>query len=221
MRTRMLKLAATASVIGIATAMLAAGTAGALSATVACPHGFTKVHDGHDTIRLSACEELFVDGATAHTIVWTGGLVIVHGAGHDTMDYSQASDAVSGELDARIYKGTVTHKGHIAKVRNSKGNLVNQRIGTNGLDKISGIANLIGTPYNDNIYGDANANQLEGRAGDDHIDGKGGNDTLDGGTGRDHIKGSSGSTMNGGDGDDHCLSTAFGPGCNDGYSPWS
>ena len=223
MRTRMLKLVAIASALGTATAMIAAGPASAAGSSSACPNGYTKVHDKtHTTITLSACEELFVESGGKHTIVWTGGLVIVHGAGADKLDYSQASDAVNGEIDALLYHGTVQHKGHMAQVRNSKGKLVLQRIGTMGTDRISGIADVTGTRFDDLIKGDANANVLEGGAGDDHIFGRGGADTLDGGAGNDHLYAvGNTSTMIGGDGSDNCIAIGFGFGCTDGYTPWS
>jgi Ca2+-binding RTX toxin-like protein len=194
---------AIAGVIGIAGAIGAGGTALALSASAACPSGFTKVHDARTMIRLTPCEELFVDGSGQHTIVWTGGLVIVHGAGNDKMDYGQASDAVSGWIQANLSQGTVVHKGHPGVVRNSKGRLVSGTVGTLGTDKISGIADVTGTKYNDVIYGNSSANRLEGGAGDDKLDGRGGPDVL-----------------MGGDGSDVCLRSGTRIACSDAYTPW-
>ena len=51
-------------------------------------------------------------------------------------------------------------------------------------DVISQIENVIGTGFNDNITGDANANALYGGAGNDSLFGGDGNDTLFGGTGQ-------------------------------------
>ncbi len=181
------------------------GPASAAGAASPCPNGFTKVHDKtHTTITLSACEELFVDSAGKHTIVWQGGIVIVHGAGTDKMDYSQASDDVGGEIDATLSRGTVEHEGHIGRVRNSKGQLVLAKVGTIGMDRISGIADVTGTPFDDIIKGDANDNHLEGGAGNDHL----------------YAVGNT-STMYGGEGHDLCVATGFTPGCADGAAGWS
>ena len=47
-----------------------------------------------------------------------------------------------------------------------------------GADTLGGFENVIGSPYNDSINGDANGNTIEGSAGDDTIDGVGGQDTV-------------------------------------------
>jgi len=57
---------------------------------------------------------------------------------------------------------------------------------------LSGIENVIGTPYDDGLTGNASANVLEGGRGDDLLSGNGGNDTLIGGSGADRMQGGSG-----------------------------
>jgi hypothetical protein len=59
---------------------------------------------------------------------------------------------------------------------------------------VGGIDAVIGTPYDDKIYGDSGDNLLDGRDGNDQIHGRDGNDTLVGGDGEDDLYG--------GDGDD-------------------
>ena len=69
------------------------------------------------------------------------------------------------------------------------------------------MAQINGTPGNDNLDGTEGDDIINGGAGDDRIDGRGGNDTIDGGTGNDFIDGGFGNdTINGGDGDDRLFS---------------
>jgi Ca2+-binding RTX toxin-like protein len=52
-------------------------------------------------------------------------------------------------------------------------------------DSLSGVENLVGSAFNDQLTGDAAANSLSGGAGNDTLTGAAGNDTLVGGTGGD------------------------------------
>ena len=54
----------------------------------------------------------------------------------------------------------------------------NQNTGAAGIDRLTGIENLIGSQYNDTLTGDANANVIEGGAGDDSMVGGAGDDTA-------------------------------------------
>jgi Ca2+-binding RTX toxin-like protein len=70
-------------------------------------------------------------------------------------------------------------------------------------DSLSGIENVEGSMFADEISGDANANVLTGLNGNDLLQGGEGNDTLDGGEGNDTISGDAGSdTLIGGAGID-------------------
>lgn len=57
------------------------------------------------------------------------------------------------------------------------------------------IENVIGSPFNDTIFGNAAANSLLGGAGNDSIGGGPGNDTLHGGNGNDTLIGGAGDDM--------------------------
>ena len=61
-----------------------------------------------------------------------------------------------------------------------------------GTDQVSDIENIIGAGGNDDIAGNALANQLEGSGGEDMLAGRGGDDLLVGGAGNDRIEGGSG-----------------------------
>ena len=53
-------------------------------------------------------------------------------------------------------------------------------IGSYVYSSITNVENIVGTDYNDILYGDANANVITGNNGDDIIAGNGGADTLSG-----------------------------------------
>jgi Ca2+-binding RTX toxin-like protein len=57
--------------------------------------------------------------------------------------------------------------------------------GGNGVDTLTGIENVTGSRFNDDITGDGSANRLDGGAGDDTLDGGAGADVLVGGAGND------------------------------------
>jgi Ca2+-binding RTX toxin-like protein len=59
-------------------------------------------------------------------------------------------------------------------------------------DQITGIENVVGSNYDDDIYGNAVANSLMGGAGNDLVSGRGGDDYVDGGSGSDFIYGGTG-----------------------------
>lgn len=56
-------------------------------------------------------------------------------------------------------------------------------------DQISEIENVVGSNYDDDIYGNSLANSLMGGAGNDLVSGRGGDDYVDGGSGNDFIYG--------------------------------
>jgi Ca2+-binding RTX toxin-like protein len=58
-----------------------------------------------------------------------------------------------------------------------------------GADTLVGVENLDGSPFNDNLLGNALANVLRGGNGNDLLRGVDGNDTIDGGNGNDTVNG--------------------------------
>jgi ABC-type transport system substrate-binding protein len=110
-----------------------------------------------------------------------GNDTLAGAGGSDTADYSTAASAVTIDLAA----GTATGAGS---------------------DTLSSIANAIGSPNDDNLYGDDGANALDGGAGADLLQSFGGADTLVGGPGDDIIRGGDGSDAADGDsGVDVCV----------------
>ena len=101
----------------------------------------------------------------------TGRDKLYGGAGNDTATYEDSSAAVRVNLNANRGRG-----------------------GEAQGDRLYDIENLIGSDYDDTLFGDAISNILEGGDGADTLNGEGGNDFLFGGNGDD--------TLIGGDGDD-------------------
>src|SRR5262249_24312545 len=56
-----------------------------------------------------------------------------------------------------------------------------------GFSHVGGLENVVGSPFDDSITGDAGANALSGGAGDDTLGGGGGSDSSDGGAGVDTL----------------------------------
>jgi Ca2+-binding RTX toxin-like protein len=110
----------------------------------------------------------------------TGGAsndTLIGGAGKDTLVGGGGTDLVSYE-DADDGKGVTL-------------NLITGGISGNAEgDQYSGIENVDGTAYDDQITGNEIANYLRGLAGNDVLIGGGGSDTLDGGEGDDILKNS-------------------------------
>ncbi len=71
---------------------------------------------------------------------------------------------------------------------------------------LAGIANLVGTDFNDNLAGDDASNDLRGGEGGDVLIGRGGDDNLVGGDGNDRLDGGAGDDVaEGGAGNDTYL----------------
>ena len=125
---------------------------------------------GDDTLTGGQGADLLLGGDGEDTIVaGEGADVSDGGAGVDTVDYSglatgqSISLALNGSTDATV---TVTG-GDDDTVRN--------------------VENLIATSGDDQVSGDAQANDIQGLAGDDIISASDGADTLDGGAGNDTL----------------------------------
>lgn len=71
---------------------------------------------------------------------------------------------------------------------------------------VSGIENVIGSPYADVIFGSGTDNRIDGGGGTDVLYGRGGNDTLYGGPDSDYLNGEEGTdTADGQGGADNCV----------------
>ncbi|MEO5374344.1 MAG: cadherin-like domain-containing protein, partial [Alphaproteobacteria bacterium] len=144
------------------------------------------VLSGIEIVTGSAFDDTLMGGAGADTLQGgagndllagrSGADTLDGGAGLDTVTYVDATGAVTVDLASGQGSGS-----------DAQG------------DRLMGIENLIGTAYNDQLYGDAQANVLEGGDGWDAFEGRAGADTMIGGAGSDALlynRSTSGVTVN-------------------------
>lgn len=100
-------------------------------------------------------------------LVSTPGNTILTGtsSGNNTLTYASATGAVTVSLNITTQQNT----------------------GGAGLDTITAVENLIGSPFADNLTGNTTYNILDGRGGNDILRGWSGADTLIGGLGNDTL----------------------------------
>ena len=128
------------------------------------------------------------------------------GAGNDTLDGGAGDDVVSfADLDSGVMVEMLGPQGASAESQA-------------GHDKLVSIESVIGTRFDDSIFGTYGDNYIEGGAGNDNLMGRGGADYIDGGEGDDIIGsfGSFGTDINvgamlvGGAGNDRIQSSEVG-----------
>ncbi len=125
-----------------------------------------------------------------------GSDIIQTGGGTDTVSFADNSGKVEVNLTS-VSNGTLTSDEYGEDGTADADTVVSNDTITGGL------ANLIGSDFDDRLTGDAVANVIDGGAGNDTIRGEGGNDTLTGGAGDDDIIGHAGADdIDGGSGDD-------------------
>lgn len=136
-----------------------------------------------------------------------GADTLVGGNGRDTLIGDAGADTLSGGVGNDFLTGngdgdTATYF-DASGVRVSLAKILAQNTLSAGRDTLSGISNLIGSDYADQLGGDGNANRLDGGDGDDLLHGQGGSDTLNGGDGDDRLLGGVGADgLDGGAGTD-------------------
>lgn len=147
-------------------------------------------NDGNDVLDGGAGNDKLSGGAGDDVFKVGLGLDTVDGgAGFDTIDFSKFSGAVSVDLTA----------GTAATIAASPVLLAT----------LGSVEAVVGSSYNDTIFGDAKANKLDGGGGYDRLEGGAGNDTLLGGAGNDTLVGGSGNdVLTGGSGSDRLVFAA-------------
>ncbi|WP_421868340.1 calcium-binding protein [Pararhizobium sp.] len=125
-------------------------------------------------------------GAGNDTIKGGGGAdTLIGGRGNDNLNGNSGSDTVDYSRDAA---SGGTRGVTVNLLGNGKqGGLAadTAKDGFGNTDIVKNIPNVIGTKFNDQIFGGNHANDLSGGAGNDLIGGGLGNDVLRGGTGND------------------------------------
>lgn len=163
---------------------------------------------GNDTINGGAGNDILIGGEGDDILnggdgddILRGGAgndTIDGGAGYDTLDLSDATGAVSLNMQAGTVSGAGIGTDHFTNIEAFLFGAGNDTIiGGDGDDTFDGGAG------NDTIYGGAGDDRLSGGEGNDTIDGGSGDDVIYGGAGNDNIKGGSGDDLiDGGDGND-------------------
>lgn len=151
-----------------------------IAVTVQDVVGITASGDG-DLIGTNE-EDTLIGGSGASRFVGNAGNDYMDGGpGNDTVDYG-AETGTNG-----VYVNLLG-RGQYDDLRGPDGNVMapDTAFDTWGdLDTVTNIRNVIGTAYNDVIYGGNHDNDLQGGAGDDILLGGGRDDNIDGGDGVD------------------------------------
>jgi hypothetical protein len=141
-----------------------------------------------------------------------GNDVLIGGGGADRLDGGNGNDTLIGEAGADTLIGgvgtdTVSYADHTTGGVTANIDGLPDSGWPNERDRIdASVENLVGSPGNDTLRGDAAANSLFGGNGNDHLVGGAGNDVLEGQGGNDALNGQAGSdTLDGGGGANFCV----------------
>jgi Ca2+-binding RTX toxin-like protein len=137
-----------------------------------------------------------------------GDDVLIASGGDDTISAGNGDDSLFGGLGADVLSGgagfdfaryDLASSGVVVDLSSD-----HPSSGEAAGDDIFGVEGVVGSIFDDELYGDADANDLRavdgndfvhGNAGNDSLVGGTGNDTLDGGVGADRLEGGSGSDI--------------------------
>ena len=178
---------------------------------------------GNDVLAGQGGDDTLDGGAGNDTLFGDAGAdIMVGGDGDDVLIGGAGGDALQGGLGIDTAEYSLTGQGIAATagVRADLGAAANN-VGDALGDSYSGIENLTGTGFNDDLRGDGGANVLRGGGANDVLYGRLGDDTLFGDDGADVLHGEDGSdTLNGGIGIDYIYGevgndTLFGDSDND------
>jgi Ca2+-binding RTX toxin-like protein len=154
---------------------------------------------GNDTFTGSAEADTY-DGLAGDD--WINGL-----GGNDTLSGGDGNDNLLGGAGADALNGGNGYDN--ARYDYASGGVTvalyspRSNTGEAAGDTFVGIEGVVGSAYNDVLYGDSNANFLAGLGGDDWLDGISGGDHLYGGDGNDHLMSRAGvQILDGGNGFD-------------------
>lgn len=127
------------------------------------------------------------------------GAIVLGDAGDDTLDGGTGDDELVGNhgidrVDYGTSGGPVT------------ADLATGEATGDGSDMLVGVEHLVGSPYDDSLTGDSNANEISGGEGNDMMLGEKGDDYLLGDAGDDLLDGGQDTdTLDGGVGNDVCV----------------
>ena len=153
-------------------------TTGIITTATAISGSFATYVVASDTAGNSAVKKfgIFIGTAQNEMFVMDGGSDVASGnGGIDTASYAAMVGGVYADLSAGFaYKQTAAGVGwtDVAAATGAPGNGYN-------IDTITGISNIIGTAFNDRLYGATGNNIFAPGAGADIVYGQGGTDTVD------------------------------------------
>ena len=144
--------------------------------------GTGAAYGGRVTLRGGDGNDQLFGGADFDAIEGDGGNDTIDGGpDFDRLDGGPGNDAIEGGAD----RDEVDYSASTAPVTIDLAATGPQDGGSLGMDTITGVENLLGSPEGDVLRGDAAGNDLLGERGDDLIEGRGGDDFLDGQGGLD------------------------------------
>jgi Ca2+-binding RTX toxin-like protein len=117
-----------------------------------------------------------------------GNNSLAGGAGNDTLDGEGGNDTLDGGKGTN----TATYADAVVAVTVNLSITTAQNTGSEGMDTLKNITNLVGSAYGDTLSGNTHNNLISGGAGNDNLFGGDGNDTLNGGGGDDSLDGGAG-----------------------------
>jgi len=143
---------------------------------------------GNDLINGGAGnDELSGDDGNDTVIGGAGNDTLWGGSGTDTVDYSLSNGSVVVDLGSGSGQAANFASGNATNV---------------GVDTFADFERLVGSNYNDNLFGNAGANALTGGGGNDFLNGRAGNDTILGGAGSDFVAAGASAGLQDGQGND-------------------
>ena len=155
---------------------------------------------GNDTLSGSAAANIIYGGIGNDLVSGVDGSDRLYGeAGNDTLIGGTGNDTLAGGIG----NDTADYSAATAAVTVTLGTTGNQNTGGAGIDKLSGIENLVGSSFSDTLIGNGAANVLTGGGGNDSLTAFNGDDVLNGDAGSDQLLGGNGAdTLNGDIGND-------------------
>ena len=145
-----------------------------------------------DTLYGNAQNNTLSGGAGSDTIDGrSGNNMLLGGDGYDTLIAGSGNDTIDGGADTDAVSYQNATEGMTIRLDRPHGEQYDYAAlsssPTTEKDKITNIEDVIGSGYNDTIYGNNGTNFIQAGAGDDRIFAGGGYDFIDGGTGSDWI----------------------------------
>ena len=164
-------------------------------------------------------DELIGSGGADYLSGGDGGDELRGGTGEDVLSGEEGDDDLVG--DAGSDEVTYVTAPDSVVVDLNLGGAIGQ-----GFDLLTGVEQVVGSNFADDLSGDEGSNRLNGGAGSDILSGLDGADGLSGGEGNDQISGGVGddsisggagpNSVDGGAGTDQCFEPATAPACETG-----